>query len=80
MCSIPTFKNQSNTITQHLNQFTMRKCDVQSTKDICPNKFSFLLSNDDVNIFSDRINIFEYPEFVIFRKEFRFMEIFYMAK
>ena len=30
--------------------------------------------------FSDRINIFEYPEFVVFRKEFRFMEIFYMAK
>ena len=40
--------------------------------------FSFLLSIYDVNIFNDRINILEYQEFVVIRKEFRFtMETFY---
>ena len=57
----------------------MKKCGVQSTKVICCNRFSFLLSVY-VNIFNDRINILEYPEFVVIRKEFRFtMEIFYLG-
>ena len=58
----------------------MRKCGVQSTKVICCNRFSFLLSIYDVNIFSDRINILEYPEFAVIKKEFRFtMEMFYLG-
>ena len=41
---------------------------------------AFLLSVYDVNIFNDRINILEYPEFVVIRKDFRFlMEIFYLG-
>ena len=80
MCSISTFKNKINYITQPLNQLIMRKCGVQSTKFLCCNRFSFLLSIYDANIFNDRINILEYPEFVIIRKEFRFrMEIFYLG-
>ena len=58
----------------------MRTCGVQSTKVICCNRFSFLLSIYDVNIFNDRNNILEYPEFVVIRKEFRYtMEIFYLG-
>ena len=38
---------------------------VQSTKVIYCNRFSFLLSIYNVNIFNERINILEYPEFVI---------------
>ena len=46
------------------------------TKVVC----SFLLSIYDVNIFIDRINILEYPELVVIRKEFRFtMEVFYLG-
>ena len=53
---------------------------VQSTKVICCNRFSFLLSIYDVNIFNDRINILEYPEFAVIKKEFRFtMEMFYLG-
>ena len=52
----------------------MRKCGVQSTKVICCNRFIY-----DVNIFNDRINILELPEFVVIRKEFGFMTyIFYL--
>ena len=44
----------------------MRKFDVQSTKVICCNRFS------------DKINVLEYPEFVVIRKEYKFtMEIVY---
>ena len=65
---------------QPLNQFIMRKSGVQSTKVICCNKFSFPLSIYDVNIFNDRINILQYPEFAVIRKEFRFtIEIFYLG-
>ena len=77
VCSISTFKNKINYNTQPLNQFIMRKCGVQSTKVICCNRFCFHVSIYDVNIFNDRINVLEYPEFVVVRKQFRFtMEIF----
>ena len=58
-----------------LNQFIMRKYGVQSTKVICWNRFSFLFSIYDINIFNMRLNIFEYIEFVVIGKEFRFMSI-----
>ena len=47
----------------------MTKCGVQSAKVKWCKRFCFLLSD-----FNDRINIFEYPEFVVIRirKEFRF--------
>ena len=78
--SISIFKNKINNIAQPLKQFIMRTCGVQSPKVICCNRFSFLLSIYDVNIFNDRINILKYPEFVVIRKEFRYtMEIFYLG-
>ena len=58
----------------------MRKCGVQSTTVICCNRFSFLLSIYDVNIFNDRINVLEYPKLIVIRKKFRFtMEILYLG-
>ena len=51
----------------------MRKVDVQITSVICCKRFGFLLSSYDVIIFNDMSNILEYPEFVVTRKEFRFM-------
>ena len=64
-CSISTFKNKINKITLPFNQFIMRKCGAQSTKVICCIRFRFLLSIDDANIFHGKINILEYPEFVV---------------
>ena len=79
MWSINTFKNKINNIGQPLNQFIMRKSGVQSAKVICC-IYSFLLSIYEVNVVNDRINILEYPEFVVIRKEFRFMmKIFYLG-
>ena len=79
MWSINTFKNKINNIGQPLNQFIMRKSGVQSAKVICC-IHSFLLSIYEVNVVNDRINILEYPEFVVIRKEFRFMmKIFYLG-
>ena len=76
----PPSKAKSITITQPLNQFTMGKCGLQSTKVVCCNRFSFLLSIYNVNIFNDKINILEYPEFAVIKKEFRFtMKIFYLG-
>ena len=76
MC-LSTFKSKISNIAQPLNQFIMRKCGVEITKVICCNRVSFLLSIYDVNMSSDRMNILEYPDFVVIRKEFRFtMEIF----
>ena len=50
------------------------------TRVICCNRFSFRLPIYDINIFSGRINILEYPESIVIRKEFRFpMEIFYLG-
>ena len=78
--SISILKNKINNIAQPLKQFIMRTCGVQSTKVIGCNRFSFLLSTYDVNIFNGRINISEYPECVVIRKEFRYtMKIFYLA-
>ena len=80
VCSISTFKNKISKITQPLNQIIMRKYGVQSTKVICWNRFSFLFSIYDINIFNKRLNILEYPEFVVIGKEFRFtMELFYLG-
>ena len=79
MWSVNTFKNKINNIGQPLNQFIMRKSGVQSAKVICC-IHSFLLSIYEVNVVNDRINILEYPEFVVIRKEFRFMmKIFYLG-
>ena len=79
MWSINTFKNKINNIGQPLNQFIMRKSGVQSAKVICC-IYSFLLSIYEVNVFNDRIKILEYPEFVVIRKEFKFMmKIFYLG-
>ena len=58
----------------------MRKCGVKSTKVICCGRFSFLSSIYDIDTFNDRINVLEYPEFFVIRKEFRFMmENFYLG-
>ena len=58
----------------------MRKYGVQRTAVLRCNRFSLLLSIYDVNIFNDRINILEYPEFAVIKKEFRFtMEMFYLG-
>ena len=79
MCPINIFKNKINNIAQPRNQFIMRKSGVQSAKVICC-IYSFLLSIYEVNVVNDRINILEYPEFVVIRKEFRFMmKIFYLG-
>ena len=79
MCPINIFKNKINNIAQPRNQFIMRKSGVQSAKIICC-IYSFLLSIYEVNVFNDRIKILEYPEFVVIRKEFKFMmKIFYLG-
>ena len=79
MCPINIFKNKINNIAQPRNQFIMRKSGVQSAKVICC-IYSFLLSIYEVNVFNDRIKILEYPEFVVIRKEFKFMmKIFYLG-
>lgn len=41
-CSISTFKNKINNITQPLDQYIMRKCGVQSGKVICCHRYGFL--------------------------------------
>ena len=79
MCPINIFKNKINNIAQPRNQFIMRKSGVQSAKVICC-IYSFLLSIYEVDVFNDRIKILEYPEFVVIRKEFKFMmKIFYLG-
>ena len=65
---------QINNITQLLNQLIMRKYGVQRTAVLRCNRFSLLLSIYDVNISNDRINILDYPDFDVIRKEFRFCD------
>ena len=49
-------------------------CGIQSTKSYIAVDLAFFFSICDVNTFNDRINILEYPEFVVSRRDFRFKD------